>query len=43
MPPIRSAISRRRVAAAANREIGTGYSTVTPWIGGPVGGSGPSW
>ena len=30
-------------AAAAKRSTGTGYCTVTPWIGGPAGGSGPSW
>ena len=43
MPPSRSAVSRSSAAAAAKRATGTGYWTVTPWIGGPVGGSGPSW
>ena len=43
MPPSRSATSRRCAAAAAKRATGTGYSTVTPWIGGPLAGSSPSW
>ncbi len=43
MPPTRSAVSRSRAAASAKRATGTGYCTVTPWIGGPEDGSGPSW
>ena len=33
MPPMRSATSRSRVAAAAKRSTGTGYCTLTLWMG----------